>query len=796
MRVVFSWLRELCPVDLSPEELTPILDMKGAHVESLARPWEGLEGVVVARVVEVRDHPNSEKLCVARVDAGGTQRELVVGVRNMKPDDLVPLAGPGARVPGLPDPLSSREIRGVVSEGMLCSPRELAISPDHTGILVLPKDAPLGADFKTAFGLDDAVLDLEIEANRPDLLSVMGIAREVSAATGVPLTPPETSVDEGSDPANEAAAVEVLDGEKCPRYLVRVIRGVAVGASPLVAQARLTASGMRPVSNVVDATNYAMLELGHPMHPFDLSVLDGRGVIVRRAEDGERLTTLDDVERVLTDDDLVIADRSRAVGIAGVIGSAYAEVSPSTREVLLESAYFERKGITRTSRRLGLQTEASTRFSRGADPEILGPSADRAARLMVEWSGGEVLAGAIDVGLAPERRRLVVRPERASLVVGSEISASDVADALGRLGIQSEKADGEVRVEVPSFRPDLELEIDLIEEIVRVQGYDSLGSTLPGIKQAGGVVPTYSLRRRVREALVRAGLREALSLSFASAGDLELMGHPKAKAVRLANPPSAADPFLRTSLIPNLLKALARNFYRGVRGAELFEVGHVFCPGEEGGAPVVEREVVACALSGSAGEGVHVSRRELDFFDAKGALETLMDGLGITDWGIREPADPPFHPARSANVIVGGLSAGAVGEIHPGVAERADFTGRVAAFELEVGVLAPFAGRARPFRDIPRFPPVRRDLAFLVDENVPAGALGDAIREAGGPLIDTVVLFDVFRGGSLPEGKKSVAFSVDFRAPDRTLTDEEAEQAVAGIVARLASDFGAELRAG
>jgi phenylalanyl-tRNA synthetase beta chain len=610
----------------------------------------------------------------------------------------------------------------------------------------------------------------------------------------VPLNPPETSVNEASDPASDAATVEVLDMEKCPRYLTRVIRDATVGASPVSAQARLTASGMRPVSNVVDATNYAMLEMGHPMHPFDLSVLDGRGVIVRRAEDGERLTTLDEVERVLTDDDLVIADGSRAVGIAGVIGSASAEVSRSTREVLLESAYFERKGITRTSRRLGLQTEASTRFSRGADPEILGPAADRAARLVVEWSGGEVLAGAIDVGRVPERRRLVVRPARASLVLGSEVSASDVADALGRLDIQSEKADGEVRVEVPSFRPDLELEIDLIEEIVRVQGYDTLGSTLPGIKQAGGVVPTYALRRRVREALVRAGLREALSLSFASPADLELMGHRQ--AVRLANPPSAADPFLRTSLVPNLMKALSRNFYRGVRGAALFEVGHVFGSGADGAASVDEREVVACALAGSAGEGVHVPRRELDFFDAKGALESLMEGLGITEWGIGEPAGPPFHPARSAGVLVGGRSAGVLGEIHPRVAERLDLIGRVAAFELEVGVLAPLAGRGQAFRDIPRFPPLRRDLAFLVDERVPAGAIGDAIRQAGGALVDTVVLFDVFRGGSIPDGKKSLAFSVDFRAPDRTLTDEEAEQAVAAIVARLAEDFGAELRAG
>jgi len=792
MKIVFSWLRELCPVELSPEELSDLLSWKGLHTESIVRPWEGLSGVVVARVLEVRDHPNSEKLCVARVNYGSGEREVVVGVRNMRPGDLVPLAGPGAKVPALPEPLSRREIRGVVSEGMICSPHELGISADHTCILVLPDDVPEGTEFKTLYGLDEVVVDLEVEANRADELSVLGVAREVAAATGIPLTPPDVSVAESETPAAEAATVEVRDGERCPRYLARVIEGVSPGSSPIRVQARLTASGMRPLSNVVDATNYVMLEMGQPMHPFDLARLDGRGIVVRRAEEGERLVTLDGVERVLSGEDLVIADRAKAVGIAGVFGSAAAEVSAATTEVLLESAHFAAYAITRTSRRLMLHTEASTRFGREADPEAVAPAAARAAGLIAEWAGGAVLRGAIDVGRPPERRRLSVRPERAAQVLGYGTSAADVAESLGRLQIAAEKRDHVVEVEVPGFRPDLQEEIDLIEEVVRVQGYDNLGSTLPGIKRPGGFAPTYEFRRRVRDALVRAGLREALSLSFASPADLDLMGVEAAAGVRVANPPSADEPFLRPSLVPNLLKALGRNAARGARGAALFEVGHAF---RLDGA-VQERELVAAVVNGPAGEGLHAEPRELDFFDAKGALEALVDSLGVGEWILGDAPGDPWHPGRSALVLVAGRAIGVVGELQPRAAERFDAVGRVAAFELDVGQLSEHASRARAVRDIPRFPPVRRDLAFVVDATIPAGAVRDAVSAAGGPLVDRIVMFDVFQGPPIPEGKKSLAFSVDFRAPDRTLVDEEAERAVRSIVERLAGEFGAELRTG
>jgi phenylalanyl-tRNA synthetase beta chain len=672
---------------------------------------------------------------------------------------------------------------------MICSARELGISADHSGILLLPADAPLGEDFKATYGLEEAVLDLEIETNRPDLLSVYGIAREIAGATGEPLVPPETSVVEG-DADGTSAFVYVEDLERCPRYLARLIRGVADAPSPLPVQARLTAAGMRPLSAVIDAPNYAMLELGQPMHPFDLDLLAERTIVVRRARAGERLTTLDDVERELVEDDLLIADREKAVGIAGVMGSAAAEVSASTTEVLLESAWFEPRGILRTSRRLLLPTEAAIRFSRGTDPEGAGPAADRAARLMVEWAGGVVLPEVIDVGAAPPRRRVAVRPARASLVLGHEISASDVAEALGRIGISSEKQDGAVVAEAPSFRPDLQREEDLIEEIARVQGYETIRSTLPGIRRVGELDPPHAFRRRLREALVRAGLREALSLSFASRADLELMGHES--AVSVANPPSADEPYLRRSIVPNLLEALSRTMARGARSVALFEIGHVFHPDD----PVDERELVTMALAGSAGEGLHSGSTTFDFFDGKGELEALLSGLAIHDWRLVGAPGRPFHPARSAIVEIGGEPAGVIGELHPRIAQRLDLPPRVAIFELDVASLALNAPRATTYRDIPRYPPIRRDLAFILDATTPAADVLSALEQAGGELVGSVLLFDAFEGPPLVQGQRSLAFSIDFRAPDRTLTDEEADRAVAAIVERLSRDYGATLRAG
>ncbi|MEO8423506.1 MAG: phenylalanine--tRNA ligase subunit beta [Actinomycetota bacterium] len=789
MKIVRSWLLESCPVDLSAEDLAELLTAKGAEVERIERPWEGLDGVVVAKVLEVRDHPNSDKLCLARVTTGSAEREVVVGVRNMVPGDLVPLAGPGARVPALPAALTAREIRGVVSDGMLCSPMELGIAPTHEGILLLEEGLAPGDDLKASLGLDDAVLDIEVTPNRADFLSVIGVAREVAAATGVPFTLPPTDVAEDDEAAEAVATVEVLDLDRCSHYLARILRDVRHTSSPIRVQARLTAAGMRPISAAVDATNYAMLEIGQPLHPFDLTLLKGPGIVVRRANEGERMVTLDGVERSFTDDDLLICDAERPVGVAGIMGGVIAEISDSTGQVLLEAASFERGGVQRTRRRIGLSTEASMRFERGVDPEATATGADRACRLMAEWCGARVLAGAVERGTVPSRRHVTMRASRATKLIGYDVSVADATEVFDRLMMPSGSEGDDVVVEVPGYRVDIEREVDLIEEVVRIQGYDRVGSTLPPVRQTGGMPEAYEFRHRVRGSLMRAGLREVWSFPFSSDADLALTGD--ADAIRVTNPLQSDDRWLRTRLTPGLLAAIRRNAYRQVRGAALFELGTVFRLVD--GAPE-ERPMAALAITG-AGEGAWTERREYDFFDAKGAVEALMADLGI-EWSLGEPPGPLFHPGRSAFVMVDGARVGVLGEIHPRVTKSLDVPGRIAAAELEVNKLMRHAARSVEANDVPRFPPVRRDLSFVLDEQIPHAAVVAAIREAGGALVASCVLFDVHAGPPLPAGKKSLAFSVEFRDPSRTLEREEADEAVQRIRFRVSGDLGGELRGG
>ncbi len=789
MKIVLSWLREFCPIDHSPEALAELLTAKGAEVERIERPWEGLDGVVVAKVLEVRDHPGSDKLCLARVSTGATEREVVVGVRNMARGDLVPLAGPGARVPALPAPLTARDIRGVVSDGMLCSPMELGIAPSHEGILLLPADLTPGDDLKAALGLDDAVLDIEVTPNRADFLSVIGIAREVAAATGVAFSPPPTDVVEDRERAADVATVEVLDLDRCPRYLARILCDVRHVRSPIRTQARLTAAGMRPISAAVDATNYVMLEMGQPLHPFDLTLLKGPGIVVRRAGDGERLVTLDDVERSFVADDLLICDTERSVAVAGVMGGAVAEVSDATTEILLEAASFERGGIQRTRRRIDLSTEASMRFERGVDPEVVSRAADRACRLMADWCGARVLSGVVERGGAPERRRVTMRASRASVLIGYPVSPPDATAVFDRLRMTS-VADGDtITVEVPGYRMDIEREADLIEEVVRVQGYERVGSTLPPIRQPGGVPDGYAFRERVRVALMRAGLREVRSFPFASDDDLALFGD--GDAIAIANPLQSDEAWLRTRLIPGLLDAIRRNAHRQVATAPLFEVGTVFRL--VNGRPQ-ERLVAAFAMTGDADAG-WTGRRGYDFFDAKGALEALLSGLGVS-WTIGDAAGPPFHPGRSASVLVEGHLVGVVGELHPRHIEALDVAGRIAVAELEVDALREHAATTVEVRDVPKFPPIHRDLAFEVNEHTTHAEVEAAIRTAGGELVASCVLFDVHAGPPLPARKKSLAFSIDFRNRDRTLERETADEAVERIRVRVRDELGGELRAG
>lgn len=790
MKVSLSWLREFVPIELEAEELAARIDARGIKVEGIERPWDGLDGVVVATVIDVRDHPNSEKLCLASVDAGDGPVQVVVGIRNMAPGDLVPWAKPGSRVPLLEEPLGSRSLRGEKSNGMLCSPRELAISHEHeTGILILPPDLTPGADLKTALGLDDALLDIEVEPNRPDFLSIYGVARETSSILGLPLAEPETDVDEDTERADAVAPIELRAPDGCPYYLARILRGASRGATPVRAQARLTAAGMRPVAPIVDATNYAMLELGQPLHAFDLDRLAGPGIVVRRADVGERLVTLDGVERELIDEDLLICDLEKPVALAGVMGGRSSEVSGETTDVLLEAAHFTRTGIIRTARRLDLHSEASHRFERGTDPEGVERAARRCAALIARWTGARVLQSVAQAGGPPDRRWVSMRASRATALLGYPVTSSDVAAVFDALRMRH-RGDAEVvEVEVPGYRVDIEREVDLIEEVVRIQGYEGVGATIPRSPEPGGVPETYAFGRRVRDALVRAGLREAKPLPFASEEDLALMGD--GQAIPLANPLRAEEAWLRTSLLPGLLRTVARNQRWGSGTASIFEVGVVFRSGD----PAEERRHAGFVHCGAAGEGWAADDRTLDVLDARGTLESLLGDLGAEDWSLGEPLAHPFHPGRSARILLGDEPVGVLGELHPRIAASLEIEGRVAAAEIQLDPVRAAAARAFQLVEVPRFPPVRRDLAFVVPAGVSAGALQAVLDDAGEALLDRSTLFDVFEGGAIPEGRKSLAFALEFRAPDRTLTDEEVEPVVAAIVDRVRSELGAELRA-
>jgi phenylalanyl-tRNA synthetase beta chain len=791
VKVPLGWAREFAPADLDVEELSELLTHRGVKVEGIERPWAGLEGVVVVRVLEVRDHPNSDKLCVARIQHAAGEIELVVGVRNMTPGDLVPWAPPGARVPVLDEPLGTREIRGVVSNGMLCSPRELAISTDHGGILVLPADGwDVGADVASGLQLDLPVLDIEVEPNRPDLLCVYGVAREIALVAAVPLAVPELEVAETDERATDVASVRIDAEEACPRYLARILRGIRHQPSPLLAQARLTACGMRPIDAVVDATNYAMLELGQPLHAFDLATLRGPGIVVRHAREAEHLTTLDDVDRALEPSDLLICDLERPVALAGVMGGQTSEVSSATTDVLLESAYFRRGGILRTARRLDLHSEASHRFERGTDPEALDAAATRAAALIASWTGATVATGVTSAGAVPSRHWVGMRPARAESLLGYPVSSDDAVAVFDALGMAHRDNHELIEVEVPGYRTDIDAEVDLIEEVVRIQGYERVGSTMPRAPHPGGMTSMASFASLAKDALVRVGLREVRPVPFVAQADLELFGDTD--AVPVANPLRAEEGFLRTRLTPGLLRTVARNIARGVQQIAIFEVGTTFRLAD----PFLEQRKLGFALCGPAGTGWDDGARAFDVLDAKGVIDSVLDDLGVERWELGAHPGDPFHPGRAASVTVGGRHAGVFGEIHPGVAAALGIDGRVAVGVLGLAPLFETASELVDLRDVPRFPPVRRDLAFVVPSEVPVGAVAAAITEAGGAALSRRDLFDVFEGAPLAAGDRSLAFAIELRDPERTLTDEEAQAVIDRIVEHVRAACGGLLRTG
>lgn len=784
MRAVLSWLRDFAPLPEDPDVLAAAFDDLGLVVEGVERVGEGLGDVIVARVLQLRPHPDADRVQLVDVDTGGgPPLQIVCGAFNFSVGDLVPLAPVGATLPGNFE-IGAREVRGQRSNGMLASSRELGLGDDHSGILVLPGDdgTEPGSRLVDALGLQpDVVFDLDVTPNRPDALSMAGIARDVAAKLHLAFTLPEPSPVAVGD--SEASLV-VRSKRHAPRFTGVVLEGVRIGPSPKWMARRLTMAGMRPINNLVDVSNYVMLELGQPNHPYDLDRLGGRGLIVRSAKKSETLTTLDDVERVVDVDDCLICDAENVpVGIGGVMGGATAEIDGSTTTVLLETAYFDPTAIARTAKRVGLRTEASVRFERGADHAGIDRAVARFVELAGEVAGAQVRGGLLDVrGRLPKQPRPLVRISRVNDLLGTHLGADDVRGYLEPIGFASAPGRGGLRVTIPTWRPDATAEVDVIEEVGRHHGLSTIERRMPSGARVGGLTEHQRLRRQVRDVLVGAGLSEAWTNSFVAPEDLERVGID-GPTVEVENPLVHEESRLRPTLLPGLLRAVALNASHRYPEVALFEIGNVFRPGSDGGVPR-ETERLAVAVSGA------------DALAASRLWRLLTDALRVVEFDLKEAPVGGMHPTRAAAVHVGRSSAGigTLGEVDPAVTEAFGVKERVAWIEVDLVPLLAARETAPTYQPISRFPSSDIDLAFVVDDAVAAAEVERALREAGTPLLVELSLFDVFRGDQLGAGRRSLAYRLRFNAVDHTLTDDEVAEVRGRCIAAVETQCGATLR--
>ncbi len=797
MNVTLNWLKAYIDFEFSPTELADRLTMLGIEVESVKHLGADLEGVVVGSVTSIRPHPNADKLVLCQVDTGGPEAlQIVCGAPNVREGMLAPVATIGATLPvGLT--IKRAKLRGETSEGMLCSEKELGLSDAAAGLMELPTDIPLGIPLSEALGLDDVTFELEITPNRPDCLSLIGIAREIRAETGNPLKLPTVDLMESDINAQDLTSVTIDAPELCPRYAARVIQGVKVAESPAWLQQRLESVGIGVINNIVDVTNFVLMEYGQPLHAFDYHKLTENRIVVRRAGEGEHIITLDEVERELTPDMLVIADAEQPVALAGIMGGYDSEITEETCDVLLESAYFNPSSVRATAKALGISTEASYRFERGADPSAVPAALDRASQLIAELAGGTICEGVVDVypGQQP-LTEIQLRPERVNFVLGTTLEASEMVQILDRLGCNVDATGDIYHVTVPTFRADITREIDLIEEIARVHGYDNIPTTLPkGDIPVPARDPKTEIRKRIKHFLLAAGMMEAVNYSFCDPNCFDKIrlnpDDPLRNTLRLQNPLSPEMSVLRTTLTPGLLANAQHNRNHQIDTIALFEIGGVFVhDGEE-----QEPERVGGVLAGQIGEGVYSDPyRPPDFFDIKGLVEEMLEVCGVVDWTLQKTDTPTFHPGRNAEVLLGDKRIGVFGEAHPEVLENYDLPYKAYLFEFDLEGLTDAAAFAKRFEPISVYPKVARDLAIVVDKEILSDMPTALIYTTGGDTVDSVRLFDVYEGEQVPEGKKSLAYTITYHSATETLTDKAVNALHDEVVKGLNRELGAELR--
>ena len=798
MNVTLNWLKNYIDFEFSPSELADRLTMLGIEVEAIKQLGAELEGVVVGGVTAIRPHPNADKLVLCQVDIGETEElQIVCGAPNVREGMLAPVATIGATLPiGLT--IKRAKLRGEESHGMLCSEKELGLSEDAAGLMELAADIPLGTSFSAALGLDDVVFELEITPNRPDCLSMIGVAREIRAETGNALKLPQVDFNEAETDIREMTSVTIEAPDLCLRYAARLIQGVKVGQSPEWLQQRLESVGVGVINNIVDITNFVLMEYGQPLHAFDYHKLTENRIVVRRAAAGENITTLDEIARELTPDMLVIADAEKPVALAGIMGGYDSEITETTADVLLESAYFNPSNVRATAKALGVSTEASYRFERGADPGIVPTALDRAAQLIAELAGGTICKGIVDVypGQQP-LSRIQLRPERVNFILGTALEATEMVQILSHLDFDV-KANGAEDYEViaPTFRSDITREIDLIEEIARVHGYDNIPTMLPkGDIPVPAPNPRTEVRKRIKHFLLAAGMMEAINYSFCDPNCFDKIrftaDDPRREALKLQNPLSPEMSVLRTTLLPRLLENAQHNRNHQIDTIALFEIGNVFI----GNGGQKEPERVAGVLAGQIGEGVYSDPyRSPDFYDIKGLVERILEVCGIVDYTLQKTDTPTFHPGRNAEILLGDRQIGTFGEAHPEVLENYDLPYKAYLFEFDMEVLVDAAIFAKRFEPIPIYPTVERDLAIVVDKELLSDMPTELIYATGGELVKSVRLFDVYEGEQVPEGKKSLAYAITYHSATQTLTDKAVNTLHDKVVKHLNQKLGAELR--
>lgn len=791
MKIPYSWLKDYAEVNVDPHTLGDKLTLSGSALEEVIIQGDNIKNVVTCKIKKIEKHPDADRLSVCQVDIGTEEIQIVTAATNMKEQDIVPVALHKSILADGTE-IKKGKMRGVVSNGMFCSEEELGIAGDEPvhGLMILPADAPIGMDIKEYLGLNKAILDFEITSNRPDCLSIVGMARETAATLRTSYKMPNFNYEaKCSSNINDELKVEVKD-ELCRRYMAKGVKNVKVKPSPGWMQEILLEAGVRPINNIVDITNFVMLELGQPMHAFDARQIESKTIVVERALDGEKFTTLDEIERELDSSILMIKDASKSVAIAGIMGGLNSEIQDDTTEVIFESANFEGTNIRVSSKKLNLRSESSSRFDKDIDPNLAKLAIDRACALICELGCGEVMEGTIDVyNSVKEESSITVDSKWINKFLGTDISKEEMKEALDSLDLKTKLNGDDLNITIPTFRIDIAIKEDIAEEVARIYGYDKIPTTI--FKVATEREPKYKndiLTDVVIETMIGSGVNQSISYSFVSPKVFDKVNIPAdsklRNVVKIKNPLGEDYSVMRTTTLPSIMESLGRNYSRNNDYVRLFEIGRTYIPNEDQTKLPTEKNVLTIGIYG-----------DCDYLDLKGIVENVVDGLGITKAKyVRESENPSYHPGKTASLMVRNKKVGVFGEIHPDVTESYGIDVDCYVAELDLDVLFEASSTTKTYKPLPKFPAVTRDIALLCDDSILVAEIEETIRKAGGNLVEKVQLFDIYKGAQIPEGKKSIAYAIAYRDEKKTLEDKYIAKVHDKILKALEHKLGAVLR--